>query len=277
MQQRRPADVLDDFRRYLKIEEGLSERTIDQHETMAGKFVEQAGEVVPDHEIAKAFQEWLIDEGYSKSHINNTMKALEYYYAFHGEDFEFTALNRGKTLPDLLTDAEVRRIQAACRTFRDYAIVKTLATSGIRNTELCNLDVRDVDFEAKTLRIRSGKGEKDGVARISSGCADAIEEYLNVREHQDADPLFLSRTGGRLTRNGVYQLVKRLADRADIEKNVTVHAFRHYFATSMIENGADVSVVKELMRHEDVSSTMKYLHIGDGTLGDQHDKYVEDL
>ena len=269
-------NVLDGFQRHLKLEHGLSKKTIDQHATMAGVFLDRVEEIHPDQSQAKAFQEDLMDADYSTSHINNTMKALEYYYEFHGDEFEFTRLNRPKRRPETLSDQQVRRILYACDTYRDYAIVKTLVSSGLRASEVCDMDVVDVDLDERRLIVRAGKFDKDGVARISQSCAEAVAAYLKRRECE-ADPLFLSRTDERLTRSGLLSIVKRRARDAGIGQAVTVHQFRHYFATSMIENGADISVVKELLRHEDIASTMTYLHMSDAALTEQYDRYVSDI
>ncbi|SFR38534.1 integrase/recombinase XerD [Halogeometricum rufum] len=269
-------DVLDDYRRFLKVERGLNETTIEQHTTMLRVFLDRYEQIRPPQELAKEFQEHLMDEGYSNSHVNNTMKAIDYYYEFHGEQFDFNRLNRRKKLPETLSENQVKRILYACDTYRDFAIMKTLTSSGVRASELCDLDVVDADLDNRTLLIRQGKFDKDGYAKISDTCAEAISQYLERRD-DDADPLFLSRTGDRLTRNGLLQLVKRRARSAGIEQNVTVHMFRHYFATKMIENGADISIVKELLRHDDITSTMKYLHISGEALSEQYDRYVDDV
>lgn len=269
-------DILEDFRRYLKIEEGLSEKTIDEHETMVAVYLDEQQTVHPDQQTAKQFQEDLMDDDYSHSHINNTMKAIEYYYEFLDKEFGWTRLERPKQLPEVLSQNQVRQILYACDTYRDYAIIKTLASSGVRASELCDLDVNDIDLDDRTLHIQQGKFDKEGIAQISESCTEAIEKYLKRRESQ-SEPLFLSRSDNRLTRSGLLQLVKRRAREAGIEQTVNVHMFRHYFATSMIENGADVSVVKDLMRHEDIASTMKYLHLSGEALAEQYDRYVDDI
>lgn len=171
---------------------------------MAAVFLDRCQDVLPEQSEVKNFQEYLMDEGYSNSHVNNTMNAVEYYYSFHNQEFDFKRLNRPKQLPEILSASQVRRIIYACDTYRDYAIIKTLASSGVRASELCNLDVTDVDFEKRKLRIRDGKFSKDGIARISESCADAIEEYLQRRDAEH-ESLFLSRTENRLTRSGLLQ------------------------------------------------------------------------
>lgn len=265
-------DVLRDFRRFLKVRMGLDEKTVEDHAYMAGKFLDRFEEVIPDKEKARRLKEEMMDQEYSSSHINNTMKAIQYYYQMHDIDFSFKRLKRPKQLPEVLTENEVKRIQYACNTYRDYAIVKTLASSGVRASELCNLDVSDANLDERKLRITQGKGRKDGVSMISETCAEAIREYLRRRD-DNKKPLFLSMTGERLTRSGLLQLVKRLGKRANLDRNITVHMFRHYFGTQLISNGADLSIVKELMRHEDVGTTMKYVHLASDTIQEHYDQY----
>ena len=219
-----------------------------------------------------------MDEGYSNSHVNNTMKAIEYYFDSLGRTDELPAserrsLPRKRTEPNPLSEDEVREIIGAAKTYRDTAILRVLVSSGIRKSELANLDISDVDLERRRLTIREGKGNKDRTAIVSSKCADAIETYLLRREDVESDALFLSRYGNRLTPNGVYQLVKRTVARTDIERNVKVHTFRATFAQRLKENGADIYRIKELLGHDDIRSTMVYLRMEPDELGREHDKY----
>ncbi|SFF87546.1 integrase/recombinase XerD [Halopelagius inordinatus] len=271
-------DVLDDYRRFLKVERGLSEKTIHQHATMLQVFLDRYEQIRPAQELAKEFQEHLMDEGYSNSHINNTMKAIEYYFDSLGRTDELPAserrsLPRKRTEPNPLSEDEVREILGAAKTYRDTAILRVLVSSGIRKSELANLDISDVDLERRRLTIREGKGNKDRTAIVSSKCADAIETYLLRREDVESDALFLSRYGNRLTPNGVYQLVKRTVASTDIERNVKVHTFRATFAQRLKENGADIYRIKELLGHDDIRSTMIYLRMEPDELGREHDKY----
>lgn len=274
----RKDNAIEDFQRYLRVKQGLSPKTIDKHALMVEKYLEYCEDIIPDKEKALDFKEKMMDEDYSESHINNTMKAIEYYYNFHDQDFDFKRLNRPRKRPRVLKESEVKKILYACDTYRDYAIIKTLASSGIRASELCNLNVSDVDFKDRKLLIKQGKGSKDGISRFSEKAGEAIQQYLKHR-NDDQPPLFLSHRGKRLTRKGLLQLVKRLAKRSGIDQHneVNVHSFRHYFGTKMIENGADVSVVKELLRHDNIKSTMRYLHLSNEAIGEQYDRYIEDI
>ncbi len=271
-------DALDDFQRHLKIKQVLSQKTIDKHVLAVKNYLDYCEEILPDTDKALDYKEKMMDEDYSNSHINNNLKAIEYYYEFQDIEFEWNSLDRPKKRPRVLKESEVKKMLYSCESYRNYAIIKLLAASGIRASELCNLDVTDLDFEERTIFIEQGKGAKDGIARFNEKAGEAIQKYLDHRE-DDKKPLFLSRTGERLTRRGLLQLVKRVAKQADIEnpEEINVHSFRHYFGTKMIENGADVSVLKELMRHDSIASTMRYLHLSGKALNEHYDRYMDNI
>ena len=269
---------LEGFSSYLRVRQSLSKKTVDQHRCMVRAFLMEVELLEPEPSDAWAHKEGMMDQGYSNSHINNTMKAVEYYFDYldRGDELatsERRNLPRKRTEPNPLTADEVREILGAAKTYRDTAIFRVLVSSGIRKSELANLDIEDVDLERRRLTIREGKGNKDRTAIISSECADAISAYLLRREDVETDALFLSRYGNRLTANGVYQLVKRTVARTDIEPNVKVHTFRATFAHRLKENGADIYRIKELLGHDDIRSTMVYLRMVPDELGREHDKY----
>lgn len=160
-------DVLEDFRRFLRVEKGLSPKTVSEHTYMAEKYIDFCEKIIPDIDKAKDLKEEMMNEDYSESHINNTMKAIKYYYKMHDVEFDFNRLNRPKKLPEPLTEKEVKRMLYACKNYRDYAIIKTLASSGIRASELCNLDIKDIDLEKRKLKVVQGKGSKDGIVVFS--------------------------------------------------------------------------------------------------------------
>lgn len=272
---------LDEFASYLGVRQSLSKKTVAQHRCMARAFVTEIGSLDPDSDRVWAHKEQMMNQGYSNSHINNTMKAVEYYFDYLGRGDELATserrnLPRKRTEPNPLTADEVREILGAAKTYRDTAIFRVLVSSGIRKSELTTLDIDDVDLERRRLTIREGKGNKDRTAIISSECADAISAYLLRREDVETDALFLSRYGNRLTPNGVYQLAKRTVARTDIERNVKVHTFRATFAQRLKENGADIYRIKGLLGHDDIRSTMVYLRMEPDELGREHDKYYID-
>lgn len=264
---------LEEFKRYLVLEHSLSEKTATSHTYQVGKFLDDTGVRNPQREDVLEYKEKMMKDGYSNSHINNTMKALEYYFNFLGKTLNISKLKRQKKLPNPLSEEEIKTLLKNTKTKRDEAIFHTLLSTGLRASELCNLNRRDVDLEERIVKVRSGKGGKDGYAIMSEECAKAIQKYLATKQETETNALFLNMYGERLTRSGLLQLVKRTAERANLDRNVNVHTFRHTFGTRMISNGADISVVKELMRHNDIRTTMLYVTLSQKTLKEQYDKH----
>lgn len=179
---------------------------------------------------------------------------------------------QAKRLPrGILTPAEARKIIKApdIKTaigYRDRAILEVLYTSGIRKEELNTLTVHDVDYREGLLRINHGKGGKDRIVPLGKIACRYLENYITaVRPgliKEPANPhLFLSLRGGRLSKNMVWELVKKYAQKAKIRKNVHPHTFRHTCATAMIKNKADINTVRKLLGHASLTTTQIYTHL----------------
>lgn len=272
--------TFDEFHRYLRVKRSLSEKTADQHRYMAKRFVEWAGTMEPSEADVVQFRARLMEAEYSNSHVNNTQNAIEYYFEFQGRGNElgdFDRLARRKTKPNPLTDDQVDRLVDAAKPYRDRAMVLTLLSSGIRAGELAGLDVRDVDLSKGTVDIWTGKNHKDRTAFVSEQCVTAIEAYLDHRTGGSSGVLFLNQFGDRFTRSGVLDVVKRTAERAAIEENVYTHRLRDTFATRLWRQGADVVTIKELLGHDDVQSTQKYLGVELEELRDRYDEHMGEV
>lgn len=149
---------------------------------------------------------------------------------------------------------------------RDKAICEVLYASGIRISEAQGLDTDDIDYENHMLRV-FGKGSKERVAPFGKVALKAIEQYhmqsrpnfvAKRRNKQSTNALFLSQSGNRLSRQAIYDIVKKAAKRVGLEKKISPHVFRHSFATHLIEGGADIRVVQELLGHSSISTTQRY-------------------
>jgi integrase/recombinase XerD len=156
--------------------------------------------------------------------------------------------------------------------FRDRAMLETLYGAGLRISELVALDVDDLDLEEGSVRAR-GKGSKERVVPLGRYAVRALEAYLARARPGLAGPrsrgaLFLNARGGRLTRQGCTNIIKAMARRAGIRKRVTPHMLRHSFATHLLEGGADVRVVQELLGHASLSTTQIYTLITEDRLRD---------
>lgn len=172
-----------------------------------------------------------------------------------------------ETLPSYLREDEVYRLLNAvnqakhCFAKRDRALIKLLLTTGIRRSELINLNWEDINFKEKTLTVRQGKGKKDRIIPLKEEVLQDLWDYLQTRLPLTNNALFLSRQKTRINKDSLARILKKYIQAAGInEKKVTAHTFRHTFATSLIHQGVDVAVVKDLMGHEDIQTTMKYTH-----------------
>ena len=165
-----------------------------------------------------------------------------------------------KALPTFLNFGEIESLLQSIFNRRDLAIVRLLYASGLRVSELVSLN-RD-SIEGNTVRVRSGKGKKDRIVYVDDGTAEIINQYLNERK-DDNPALFVNRRGSRLTDRYIEILVKRHAKRAGIKKKVTPHTLRHTFATHLLQNQANIMVIKDLLGHASLSTTQIYTHVTD--------------
>ncbi|AJE04303.1 tyrosine recombinase XerC [Geobacter pickeringii] len=172
---------------------------------------------------------------------------------------EVTALVEAPRAPDLLS-------------LRDRAILETLYSCGLRVSELTGLDVGGLDLADATVRVL-GKGGKERVVPVGSHARQALDAYLAARSHPPVDaPLFLNARGGRLTSRSVRRVVDNHILRLATMRRISPHTLRHTFATHMLEGGADLRAIQELLGHASLSTTQKYTHVGIDRLMEVYDK-----
>ena len=173
----------------------------------------------------------------------------------------------GKYLPVVLSVEEVRAILKAAPNERDRAILEVLYGCGLRVSEVCSLKISEVYLKDMFVKVM-GKGSKERLVPMAPSTASAIMDYLSVRPESDAgceDVLFLNRFGRALSRVAVFKMVKSVALVAGVNKNLSPHTFRHSFATHLVENGADLRVVQEMLGHESIFTTEIYTHVDSTT------------
>lgn len=270
---------LDDFRRFLRLEQSHNEKTIEHHALMAEKFLEFADVEEPGKEEVLDYKEHLMEheeKDYSASHINNALKAAEYYLKFQGNSIGINKLPRVQKRPNPLSDAEVEALLNAAKTYRDTAIIQTMLSTGLRATELIELELDDLDLNEGLVRVQEGKGMKQRDTFLTEEAADALEQYLGRRPDCASDALFVSERSDALSRSGLYQLVKRTADRADLDRDdVSPHTLRQTFATRLTRAGANAHMLKKLMGHTDIRSSEHYVDLDRETLKDKHHELLE--
>ncbi len=168
----------------------------------------------------------------------------------------------GKRLPVVLTVLEVQQLLKAASTAREKAIIELLYAGGLRVSELVGLSRQDINLEQGYVRCL-GKGNKERIVPIGGKARQAIESMLRETEKSASNFLFFDRSGKKLSRLVVWQILKRLSQKAGIagSKNITPHTLRHSFATHLIENGADLRSVQEMLGHSSVATTQLYTHV----------------
>ena len=230
----------------------------------------------------------LEDEGRSGATISRSLASLKNFYAYLVSSgfLDKTPVidihvNRGeKKLPQILTGREIELLlaQPACvdaKGYRDKAMLEVMYATGIRVSELIDLDVEDVNLELGIIKCSSGK--KSRAIPLYPGALRALKIYLrDIREtliaSREEKALFVNISGARMSRQGFWKILKHYQASAHIEKDITPHTLRHSFAVHLLENGADLGSLQELMGHSDISSTQMYTHMVDNKLKAVYEK-----
>lgn len=286
------------FSDYLSFERGLSPRTLDAYgrdterlETfLATRGVRDPGAASPID--LREFTYHLRDQGLAPTSIRRTLSAVRTYFGFLLAEGLIDAdpseqLEPPKTwrrLPNVLTRAEVERLLESPDPghrlyWRDRAMLELAYASGVRVSELTRLKVRDVDLEDGFATVY-GKGSKERLVPVGGAAIRAITTYLReLRGRLEGGSgkgegvLFLNARGGPLTRMGVWKILRKHVEGAGITRKVTPHTLRHTFATHLLEGGADLAAVQEMLGHADISTTQIYTHVDRDYLRDVHRRY----
>lgn len=268
--------MLKSFQYYLKIERSMSPNTVASYSSDVSKFLKWFGdapELVASKHIIGYFESIKVSKR-SQARILSSLKSFFNYMIIEGYIREnpcdrVEAPKLGRYLPAVLSVDEVAAIIDAVPLdswsgLRDRAVLELLYGCGLRVSEACNLKISDIFFKEAFVRV-VGKGDKQRIVPLGDMAAEAILAYLPLRPEAASgayeDILFLNRFGKTLSRVSVFTMVQTMAARAGVNKEVSPHTFRHSFATHLIENGADLRVVQEMLGHESILTTEIYTHI----------------
>jgi integrase/recombinase XerD len=284
---------LEPFEDYLRFERGLADRTVDAYVRDCRQmvaFVRETGAERPDevdYGRLRDFVVELVERGLAGSTVARKLSSIRAYFAFvvaeghcrKDPTERLESPRAGRPLPDVLSYAEIERILAAVPiehdlAFRDRAMLETLYGAGLRVSELVGLEGRDLLLGEELLRVR-GKGSKERLVPLGARAIDALRRYLReTRPRLDGGEsrgvVFLNHHGRPLTRVGAWKIVRRHVERAGIRRPVSPHTFRHSFATHLLEGGADLAAVQEMLGHADISTTQIYTHVDRAYLKQVH-------
>ena len=273
--------VSNEYRRYIRMEKRLSENTVDAYMRDLEEFAHyilRTFEVAPERvepQMIERFMMWLYEQGRCSASQARRLSGVKSFYNFlllgdrvEQLPTEYVAMPKlGRTLPDTLTTCEIDALLATfdMRTpkgCRDSAIVEVLYSCGLRVSELTTLRIDNLFFGEGVIRI-VGKGDKQRLVPISAVARDKIQLYMEVRrpKRRSEPTLFLNNRGEALTRVMVFNIIKRAALEAGIEKHISPHTLRHSYATHLLEGGANIRQVQELLGHESIATTEVYTHL----------------
>ena len=281
---------LEPFTDYLALERGLRPRSVAAYESDLKRFLAYLADATPpsgsatpqpstiDHQVLHDYLARLRTESTAPTSIRRAQSALRAYFAFLVAE-EIIAENPtermdspkpGKKLPEFLTQDEAVRVMDAVDPdspahWRDRAVLEVLYATGMRVSELTGMSLSDLDLADGSCLV-FGKGGKERLVPLGSVAARVLSRYLTtvrpgLDQGRSGGALFLNHRGGRITRMTVWTIVSRAAKRAGIERKITPHTLRHTCATHLLEGGADLVAVQEMLGHADVSTTQLYTHL----------------
>ncbi len=286
------------FLQYLSVERGASPHTLkgyreDLH-ALAEYLSDEGGQSPPPGSVTtnelRGFLSALTEAGYAKSSISRRMASVRSFLRF-GQREGWAKANPAKAirnprksrkLPHFLTNEEVGKLLEAPKgnaapALRDRAILETAYSAGLRVSELVGLNEGDLDFAAGILRIR-GKGKKERLAPIGSYAACALKSWLQKRELSPREkqgreaPVFTNKFGTRLTTRSVARMLEKYIKETGLDTRTSPHTLRHSFATHLLDRGADIRSVQELLGHKSLVTTQIYTHVSTANLRAAYEK-----
>ena len=279
-------DSLKDFQHFLQLEKSLSKNSIEAYTADINKliqFIQYSGKAVSPENVSSEFLSkflvYMNDLGMSARTQARLISGLKAFYRYllledlirEDPTSRIEAPKIGRKLPEVLSVDEIDKIISAIdlskpEGHRNRAIIETLYSCGLRVSELINLKLSEVFLDKQFIKV-TGKGDKERLVPIGKRAVIEIKNYLPDRqslpaiEKDSRDILFLNRRGKQLTRVMIFTIVKNLTKKAGIKKTVSPHTFRHSFATHLIEGGADLRAVQEMLGHESILTTEIYTHL----------------
>jgi len=266
------------FRRYLR-DKGVRQTTLDDYLKRAERYLRFCSHEQPSPETAQKYRDYLMDKNLSRSSVNNYCFAIKNYHKMLGQEVTFPFLKRTNTIPYYFTADEVCRIFDQINNIKHLAMFKAAFYGCLRAGELCNLELEDLDLDRLALKVRDGKGGKTAMVYLSEDAAETLRSYLAIRPEIAIDrhnPLFFTDFGSWFDRRDIYRLVIYYKRRAGITKKGGPHVlFRHTPASLMVQNGCDLLTIQHVLRHNDINTSMRYLHLAEDTKRSKYDRFLK--
>jgi len=285
--------ILKEYTDFLKIEKRHSPNTVEAYGRDIARFIDFIGDLplaTVDSTQIRAFLLHCREEGQDSRSTARYLSSLKSFFKFLCDEDHLTdnpaeimeSPKIWRKLPGFLSLVDVEALLAAPdpKTLfgvRDKAMLEILYATGLRVSELVSLKLDDVDLEVGFLRTM-GKGSKERVVPIGAVAQEAVQDYLLMARRlflkgNTAHELFITRRGSKMTRQGFWKILKAYALKANISTSISPHTLRHAFATHLLEGGADLRSVQEMLGHADISTTQIYTHILEERMREVHDRF----
>ena len=284
----REKQYIEEFKTYLSVEKNFSEHTLSAYESDIVSYILWLnGEscTTVNFDKLREYLHFIQRFDYKKTTIARKTASIRTFYKFLFREkyldtnpaLSLSAPKRPKPLPKFLTPEEVEQILNNVKIdtpagFRNRVILELLWATGMRVSELSNLNFGDINLEENEIRV-FGKGAKERIVLMSDRAKNYLKQYIDsarslivaegyqTPDKSDNSPLFINNTGYRLQNKTIRKVINDTVEKIELPKKVTPHVFRHSFATKLIENGADLRVVQELLGHAGISNTQIYTHV----------------
>jgi integrase/recombinase XerD len=289
-------DELRDFLHYLQVERGLSTNTLQSYKRDLNSYcnyittscnVKNWNEVARNHIMQYLYN--MNDQGKSSATVARTLSSLRLFHQFLVREYNnandpslhIETPKKERKLPKVLSSSEVETLLRLKGddplTIRNRAMLEMLYATGLRVSELISLSVNDLHLTMGFVRC-FGKGSKERIVPLGNLAKEAVESYLTssrkiLVKDKSTEELFVNHHGNGMTRQGFWKILKAISEEAGITKEITPHTLRHSFATHLLENGADLRAVQEMLGHADISTTQIYTHVTKSRLKDIYQSY----
>lgn len=280
---------IDEFIDYIIIERGLSSNTSESYNRDLIKYDNYLKKDIDsiDYEDIEKYIEYLKKEGLSESTICRNIVSIKnlhkYISRIYNKKDPSEIIERPrikKRLPNILSISDIDNMLNIATVndfdYRNKAMLELMYATGLRVSELVNLNVNDIDIQNASVRC-FGKGKKERIVPIGDIAIDSLKEYLEKRnsmlKRYITDYLFINNHGKKLTRQGFFMILKTIAKKQGINKEFSPHTLRHSFATHLLENNVDLRIIQELLGHENISTTQIYTHVQNNLIKQNYNTY----
>jgi len=280
---------IEKFIRYLEIEKNYSKHTLLNYDLDLKDFYRFTGDIdleKIDYLLLRKYLAVLKEKSLGARSVGRRLSALRSFFKFLNREgylkanpiLALSSPKLDKHLPQFMTEEEVAKLIESAfshgekdeRGLRDRAILETFYSTGMRISEVVGLNAEDVDFISGVVKAK-GKGKKERIVPIGDAAIKALRKYLDKRK-KHSEVIFLNRSGNRITTRGVRNIVQKYLNLTGIKHGVSAHTFRHSFATHLLNRGADLRTVQELLGHANLSTTQIYTHLTTERLKVVYDK-----